>query len=435
MIVASACLAACAGPAVAEGTGDPEKSKIVRQLPVPDDLQNFLERLGQPPQVRDLMEQVNKNPELKKTLADLVNRGNFSDLMKREMDNPSSRISQQLRDDWKRIPPEQREERLKDLRKQLFESTDGTGTPAPPASKAGPTLSPLRPKLGGGGDPGIQSPSPPMPASPPPSSPRNNTAIGQGIMNWARSMERIDPSLSRSPALQNVIRDLTSRIGPDDPRWQKLTASASLLKDKLSSFGQSLHLEHLAPRNGFSLPHFKGPSFPARAAIERGVAPGVPARGAGPSAPETKSWQGLLSGLVLGGLAIIVWSLLFKRAGTDSPQHASDKLGNWPVQPEAVANREDLIRAFEYLSLLALGAPARNWNHEVIAARLGDDRKTAANVPAVMTSDPHARRHAADELAALYEQARYAPGSEPLPDEALALARRDLCFLAGMAAT
>src|SRR5205807_7644513 len=154
----------------------------------------------------------------------------------------------------------------KDLRKQLFQSTDGTGTPAPPASKAGPTLSPLRPKLGCGGDPGTQGLSPPMRAPPPPSSsPRNNTAIGQGIMNWTRTMERLDPSLSRSPALQNVIRDLTSRIGPDDPRWQKLTASASLLKDKLSSLGQSLHLEQLAPRNGFSLPHFKAPSFPARA--------------------------------------------------------------------------------------------------------------------------------------------------------------------------
>src|SRR5437868_10607485 len=63
MIVASACLAVSAGPAVAEGTGDPEKSKIVRQLPVPDDLRDFLERLGQPAQVRDLMEQLNKNPE------------------------------------------------------------------------------------------------------------------------------------------------------------------------------------------------------------------------------------------------------------------------------------------------------------------------------------------------------------------------------------
>ena len=34
-----------------------------------------------------------------------------------------------------------------------------------------------------------------------------------------------------------------------------------------------------------------------------------------------------------------------------------------------VADREELIRAFEYLSLLRLGEPARHWHHRAIAAR------------------------------------------------------------------
>jgi hypothetical protein len=84
-----------------------------------------------------------------------------------------------------------------------------------------------------------------------------------------------------------------------------------------------------------------------------------------------------------------------------------------------VASRADLVRTFEYLSLLRLGLPARAWNHREIAARLGGDES---------------QRRAAGLLADLYEQARYAPADEPLSPEALAEFRRDLGFLAGMTA-
>jgi hypothetical protein len=81
-----------------------------------------------------------------------------------------------------------------------------------------------------------------------------------------------------------------------------------------------------------------------------------------------------------------------------------------------------LIRAFEYLSLLLLGPDARSQNHRTIAAQLGGP------------ADEDAARHrAAQDLAAVYEQARYAPAAEPLSTAALASARRDLCFLAGVA--
>src|SRR5207244_2108340 len=110
-------------------------------------------------------------------------------------------------------------------------------------------------------------------------------------------------------------------------------------------------------------------------------------------------------------------------------------LGPWPVAPANITTRDDVIRAFEYLSLLWLGPPARNWNHEVIAGHLGEEHKVEAGPPALMTWDPLAQRRAADELAALYERARYAPPGDPLPADALAVARRDLCFLPGMPAS
>jgi len=110
---------------------------------------------------------------------------------------------------------------------------------------------------------------------------------------------------------------------------------------------------------------------------------------------------------------------------------ATWKLGPWPIHPTAVQTREELIRAFEYLSVLLLGPAARHWHHLAIAASLG--RSSGATVSARRWGDGSAeRRQAAQQLATLYERARYAPPAEPLPEAALATARRDLCLLAGV---
>src|SRR5262249_61129604 len=87
------------------------------------------------------------------------------------------------------------------------------------------------------------------------------------------------------------------------------------------------------------------------------------------------------------------------------------KLGPWPVDPAAVRTREELVRAFEYLSLLRLGPSARSRNHLEIADRLGNG--------------------AARQLARAYEQAPSAPPADTLADSDLANARRHLTFLAG----
>ena len=93
------------------------------------------------------------------------------------------------------------------------------------------------------------------------------------------------------------------------------------------------------------------------------------------------------------------------------------------MPPCGPIKRQDLIRAFEYLSLLVFGQSARTWNHRDIAARLRERAGTSAAE----------RCRAADHLADLYERARYAPPADPLPDGELHEARRDLCLLAGVA--
>jgi hypothetical protein len=194
----------------------------------------------------------------------------------------------------------------------------------------------------------------------------------------------------------------------------------------------------LVPKRGIPWPqHWKGPTLPGwnrlQGNAERvfSAAPGkklVTAAGG-----ASKSWQGVLAGVVLGLLGVILWNVVLRNSRREDAAQARFKLGPWPVDPASVANRAELVRAFEYLSLLWLGAAARNWNHERIAAQLGQKTKPEGNAAPLL--DPVAQQHAAETLAALYERARYAPATEPLPDEALRSARRDLTFLAGLPAS
>jgi hypothetical protein len=148
----------------------------------------------------------------------------------------------------------------------------------------------------------------------------------------------------------------------------------------------------------------------------------------GPSGPAGTSGFG--AGLVWIGVAGIGVLLLWQLWGRFASRSVAAKgllprrLGAWPVHPARVASREELIQAFEYLSLLRLGMAARTWNHREIAVGLG----------AAATGGSPERQAAANWLAALYEQARYAPENEPLPGAALVEARRNLCLLSGVAA-
>jgi hypothetical protein len=88
------------------------------------------------------------------------------------------------------------------------------------------------------------------------------------------------------------------------------------------------------------------------------------------------------------------------------------------VDPRTIATREDLVRAFEYLSVLICGAEARTWTHGTIARALVDLAATHAATARL--------------LARLYELARYAPLDEPLNPAELAEGRRLVCELAGV---
>jgi hypothetical protein len=134
---------------------------------------------------------------------------------------------------------------------------------------------------------------------------------------------------------------------------------------------------------------------------------------------ENSGWPLLLWALVGLGFGIALWRALAWQQSRTARAADTWKLGPWPVDPAAVATREELVRAFDYLALLRLGPTARSWNHLEIAARLGAEGR---------------RRTPATRLALLYEQARYAPPGEPVSEADLAAARRHLCLMAGVPA-
>ena len=93
-------------------------------------------------------------------------------------------------------------------------------------------------------------------------------------------------------------------------------------------------------------------------------------------------------------------------------------LGPWTIDPRQVTDRDTLVRAFEYLSVLICGDGARVWNHQTIADAFRE------NVPGAAPF--------ADPLAHLYALARYSPANEAISPQDIAEARGYLCRLAGV---
>jgi len=269
-----------------------------------------------------------------------------------------------------------------------------------------------------------------------------DASFGQQVAGFAERMQRYMPSLRESPALQSAVRDLSRSIGADDPRWASLANGANQFQAKWNDWTGGLHLDRLAPKQGLSwldrlaprLPQMRGSGGPSGSPGSFGL----PRVGA-PSVSGGSGWQPLAAviGLALGGF--LLWMLLAARQAETETDKKRWRLGPWPVNPAQIVTREEFITAFEYLALRNLGYPARHWNHLFIASQLGTETGANAGPKAPHSadeSDPisHKRRNAAEQLSQLYEQARYAPRSDPLPEDALVEARTALCLLAGVPA-
>jgi hypothetical protein len=129
------------------------------------------------------------------------------------------------------------------------------------------------------------------------------------------------------------------------------------------------------------------------------------------------SWLPVVLIAILLMAALIYWRFLAVRKLPDDGFHLGG-LNHWPIDPRRIATRQDVVVAFEYLSVLICGPSAKMWTHNTIAEALAELATTHGET-AVM-------------LARLYELARYAPLDEPLTTAEVAEARRLVCRLAGL---
>ena len=305
------------------------------------------------------------------------------------------------------------------------------GTPPGPESQAGAGGQPTNP-------PGENVPPNPAadPANPSTTTGRDDSR-SPSAERFEEFMTRMYPGWQNSPGLRNAVRKLAQNVNLEDDRWKKLDANLGSVQERLTDVGRKLHLDRLAPEKGIN---FSGGWVPK--AFDDVMSRG---RLSSPTLPTTdmSGDSPAVYGLVIIVALILASVAAWKMAGSpgsirDGDNPASWHPGPWPVRPNALASAAELIRAFEYLSLLTLGPAARHWNHRAIADQLSTPWDTRPSTPSnngvhsMNAADPMERRHAAVELADLYESARYWPPEQPLPVDALSRAGRHLCLLAGV---
>jgi hypothetical protein len=218
--------------------------------------------------------------------------------------------------------------------------------------------------------------------------------------DWLKDfMERAEESkfgewLRESPAWQKAITDLkwSPRLpAPRAERWGQWFGRRFTLDRLPTPDAKALErLGRLKPpdlsRWAPSLPSLPRPSLPSVSA---------------PALPSAANFGTLATWLlVLGALVVVAWQAS-RWLRQDKGNERSAGLGPWPVNPATVATRAELVEAFDYLAILVLGSPARSWHHRAIARALAERDASLAGT--------------ADQLAVLYEQARYTDGADELP--------------------
>ena len=273
-------------------------------------------------------------------------------------------------------------------------------------------------------------------AAPDPKTAADRADARKQLEDFAKRWEGLADKMGDSPAIQQALRDLaksaldlnSTKLSPDDRLDAQLADLTRFTKDSGKWMGdsvkslQKLNLGKLdlPPLPKVTMPNMPTVNLPDVNLPQMGGLPsiGMPRGGGMPA--SAGAWKEILLVVTLCVLGVVGWKMLqLWLAVRRDPRIAGWQPGAWPVDPARVASREDVVRAFDHLSLVRLGFDARHCHHLDIASRLGADEP---------------RRQAAAQLAVLYERARYTPTDEALPPEALAAARRDLCLLAGVPA-
>jgi hypothetical protein len=423
-------------------TDDPDDLEKLLQ---DKDLQNLLQKIWDDPDKYGLKEQLDKfgtQGERKGKAPPMpdLNDQKWRDLLEKAFEKPGdlgkgTGVSPEKIDQWKKW-----------LDNQKGGTEPSSTLPLPhdlgPESKEksgkehGPDATPkaLDPPGTKSDPPQLITPPAPTPQQPLLQPDKEQSAkLSNGLLDFFK--ERLGPDgdmpLSKSPALKQFLEELKN-TPLDRPHQQGLGLAEPTkgLAEKMPALKDYLQFDKLqfkGDHSGWNKPLLSftpghnsggGPSWkPTGGSGGSLLAMGGPGAD-GAVLAEAVLWVAFL---VVVGVVLVTVLLWWRKMQAGKDENGRWRLGAWPVNPAAVRTRQDVVRAFEYLSLLVLGRPAESWHHLAIAGRLGGAEASAE------------RDRAARQLAALYEQARYAPPDEVLPEAELATARNALSFLAGAA--
>jgi len=399
-----------------------------------------------------------RDPEALKKLAAILSSGDA-------LSQAEPVIPEALKQAFKNASPEQRQAMIEAAQRQIRENPEQFKNFKPNYSDE--YVKKLQESLGKPGDPLPQLPMPgdrpqppllpqppvpqprpvdpqqpfnpqPMPQPPPfPQPPKlrpgqpdpNSEQVKGAVQAWEQTVGPIDST----PAVKDAIVDLfgNGTGGPNEkPFWDGLDGSSGGSSSSSSNSGFWKFLNGGSGTGGSNwntpswLKNFSAGSAPS--------APSAPKTGlSGPTMPGIGGLGGVgIAGLGTVGTVILIlivaavvgfllWKFLpmIQEARNRRLQPLPGQ-GPWPVDPRTIRDREALVIAFEYLSILVCGDGAVVWNHMTIAEAL------RGALPD--------REHLAEPLARLYAVARYTPIREEIPESAYAEARRCLCALAGV---
>jgi hypothetical protein len=378
-----------------EGEAAGNKPERFVHFPLPDDIEarigSQLKSVESLEPFKKLIDNALRDPKKFKLDAEAIKRLN--------LDDPD--LQRQVKD-WMSKQPIGKQPSPEDLQKLngLIEQPPKIDTP-PPASVTPP-------------------PSPaPAPVGPAPLPQEKQDRF----RDWLKvAMDRAQHSktgdaLRESPAWQQALDDLQLSLKPapaDRGPWGLEKLTGGLISPDKPRLPESNPLERLSkfktpnlPQWNWQLPAMPQPALPPISA---------------PSLPSASAFGTLAAWLLaIGLIAVLLWQASrWLKFAEPSMRSAAQRLGPWPVDPQRVSTRAELVQAFDYLALLVLGSQARTSNHNAVARSFAEQDATCSV--------------AAGQLAALYEQARYVDGTDPLPSSDRDQARRLLNQLAGAAA-
>jgi hypothetical protein len=371
-----------------------------------------------PKKLQDLMQKLNQNKDnvdpkqIEQLLKDNPQFQNkeFLDQLKKLVDDPN--FPQNLENKLPKedgVPPIENKE---DLEKKLNEVIKSGN------EQIDPNLLPKEdPKL-----PKVDPNNPDMPKDPK-LDPGTDPAFDNEWVKW------LDKNFGDSPATQDALKDLANSLKGENGKG--LFDDIPELKN-----GGWKELENWGKANSGELSNFKPPKMEGNTGggstnFGGGGGGGGSHFGSGGGSSNSFGGPGGGTGLGSGGVsslaiiaatvgALILAVLLFRKWKVHQSERAIQAHARHGIDFEAIRSREELVRAFDTVSLDQHGDDARNWNHRVIADQFRTQQPTNAD--------------AAEEVAGLYERARYAPVEEDLTAGDFASARRDLRVIAGATA-